>query len=274
MVPVASPDANDCLPCGCPAQYSGHLSVAGFQVRFSRYLPSCTAGLHCHDEARIILPLCGAFTSDYGRRTIAIAADGALYRPRGQDHVDRYPMLTDCLSLLLPNDASFRVLDEPVVGQHTGLARAARALKAEATGGDAASTLVSEGLAVLIATIVLGRAPLSEGRPQWIGTVREQLDAAGDTLPSLTELARGVEKDPAYVAATFQRVYGVTVGGYARRLKLWQARDRLDASPECSLSEIAQDCGFSDQSHFTRQFRYLFGMPPGAYRARQRPHCA
>ncbi|RYY92708.1 MAG: AraC family transcriptional regulator [Chitinophagaceae bacterium] len=40
---------------------------------------------------------------------------------------------------------------------------------------------------------------------------------------------------------------------------------------EASLTSIAYDCGFSDQSHFIRAFRASAGMTPGEYR-RQRSH--
>jgi transcriptional regulator GlxA family with amidase domain len=60
----------------------------------------------------------------------------------------------------------------------------------------------------------------------------------------------------------------MTAGDYVRRLRLWRARDALDCDRDSSLSEIAADCGFADQSHFTRHFRRLFGTTPGAYRLR------
>lgn len=37
-----------------------------------------------------------------------------------------------------------------------------------------------------------------------------------------------------------------------------------------SLCDIAFDCGYSDQSAFTRQFRQSVGMPPGAFRDSKR----
>jgi AraC-like DNA-binding protein len=241
-------------------------------MRYSRYLPCCAAGVHQHDEARIVLLIGGAFSSDYGRRTIPIEVGGALYRPRGEDHADRYEASTDCLTLLLPDDGSLRRVSEPVVVRHAALARATRVLRAETEANDAASELVAEGIAILVSTLVLGRAPLTErGAPRWIGSVRERLDNAYDAPPSLAELARGVDRDPAYVAATFRRSYGVSAGAYVRRLKLWQARDRIDGDPSSNLSEVAQDCGFADQSHFTRHFRRLFGITPGAYRGRRGP---
>lgn len=259
------------LACGCPAEFSGERTAGAFRIRYSRYLSACAAGVHQHREARIVLPLRGEFHSDDGRRIFSIDVGEALYRPKEADHSDRYQTPTDCLTLLLPDAGVPRRLDAPIVVRDMALARSALVMRAEVDANDLASELVAEGLAVLISSIVLQRAPQPErGAPRWIGSVREHLDGAGDVLPSLAELSRIVDRDPAYVAATFRRAYGVSVGVYFRRLKLWQARDQIDADPSRSLSEIAQDCGFSDQSHFTRHFRRLIGVAPGAYRSRRR----
>jgi AraC-like DNA-binding protein len=37
-----------------------------------------------------------------------------------------------------------------------------------------------------------------------------------------------------------------------------------------SLSEIALNCGFADQSHFSREFRRQFGRTPRDYREHYR----
>jgi AraC-like DNA-binding protein len=86
--------------------------------------------------------------------------------------------------------------------------------------------------------------------------------------PSLAELGRMVDRDAAYVATTFKRVYGNSVGNYLRQQRLWQPRRCMDAEPDCTLSEVAQRCGFADQSHFTRHFRRLFTVTPSEYRRR------
>jgi AraC-like DNA-binding protein len=242
--------------------------AGAFQVRFSRYAPQCASGLHRHAEARIVLPVWRSMESRYGRRMIPLQPGQALYRPAGEDHVDAYDAPMDCVSLLLPTRESVRVLREPLVIGDPDLAGAAMALRVEAEIGDAASPLVSEGLATLIASIVLNRAPVAaRGRPHWIGRVRDRLEDADAEAPTLAELAREAGRAPAHVAATFKAVYGVSAGQYLRRLRLWRVRREIE-SGACGLAEAAQRHGFSDQSHLTRQFRDLFGVAPGAYARR------
>jgi AraC-like DNA-binding protein len=51
------------------------------------------------------------------------------------------------------------------------------------------------------------------------------------------------------------------------RLRVGRAQALLTSS-ELGLAEIALACGFSDQSHFTKAFRRITGMPPRLYRVK------
>ena len=53
---------------------------------------------------------------------------------------------------------------------------------------------------------------------------------------------------------------------YLRKLRLRIASRALIYGTE-SLSQVALNCGFGDQSHFTREFHRHFGRTPGEYRA-------
>ena len=63
----------------------------------------------------------------------------------------------------------------------------------------------------------------------------------------------------------FQAVFHLTPQKYLRKLRMRTASRAL-VSTNQSLAEVAADCGFSDQSHFTREFRRHFGRTPRAYR--------
>ncbi|HEY1707013.1 MAG TPA: AraC family transcriptional regulator [Rhizomicrobium sp.] len=255
----------DVLPCGCPKAGSGSRRAGTFGVQYSRYLPRCTAGRHMHPEARIILPVRGFLETGCGRRTVRVDSGTAFYRPAGDDHLDRYPAPMDCVTLVLGD--GLPATSEPFALSDSHLQRAGALLLREMQAMDSASALVSEGLAYLCASIVLHRKPIAErGMPKWIGEVRDRIAASAVSPPTLAELARAVDRDPAYVAATFKRVYGSSIGLYLRHLRLCEARDLLETGE--TLADIAQRCGFSDQSHFTRHFRRHFRVAPAAYRRR------
>ena len=200
---------------------------------------------------------------------MTVGESAALFRPVGEEHQDRYHAPTTSLSLLLPADGPATALRDPFVMRDASFSGLVEAFRREMNVGDTASPLVMEGLAYLAASRVLHQRPLrAKDAPHWVGVVRERIEMEYVSPPTLAELGQTVDRDAAYVAATFKRVYGKSVGEYVRCLRLWEGRRCLDAEPECSLSEVAQRCGFVDQSHFTRQFRRLFAATPAAYRAR------
>jgi transcriptional regulator GlxA family with amidase domain len=50
-----------------------------------------------------------------------------------------------------------------------------------------------------------------------------------------------------------------------QRLRLEHAVHLITSTP-MSMGNIAAECGFYDQASFTRQFRAILGLTPGAYR--------
>jgi AraC-like DNA-binding protein len=63
----------------------------------------------------------------------------------------------------------------------------------------------------------------------------------------------------------FLASFHLTPQKYLRKLRLRIASRALIYTNE-ALSEVALNCGFADQSHFTREFRRQFGRTPREYR--------
>jgi AraC-like DNA-binding protein len=68
----------------------------------------------------------------------------------------------------------------------------------------------------------------------------------------------------------FNATFHLTPQRFLRKLRLRIASRALIYS-EASLSEVALTAGFSDQSHFSREFRRQFGRTPREYREHYRP---
>ena len=60
-------------------------------------------------------------------------------------------------------------------------------------------------------------------------------------------------------------MFGLSAGQYLTRLRIDRACGRLRHS-DAPISQIALDCGYADQTAFTRQFRKVVGLSPCAYR--------
>lgn len=84
---------------------------------------------------------------------------------------------------------------------------------------------------------------------------------------SNAEMARAAGMSPRAFERSFQREYGLPPQQYLKRLRI-QTACRLLVDTRESIAAIALRCGFSDQSHLTREFRRVTGLTPGSYRER------
>jgi len=67
----------------------------------------------------------------------------------------------------------------------------------------------------------------------------------------------------------FRKLLRSTPRDYLLALRVEAAR-RLLVTTDISLAAIATDCGFTDQSHFTKRFQKVTGITPHHYRERFR----
>jgi AraC-like DNA-binding protein len=87
---------------------------------------------------------------------------------------------------------------------------------------------------------------------------------------SVADLARRAELSASQLQREFRRLFGMSVGDYVLRLRLLMAQRRLRETAD-AIGRIAADCGFYDQSHFTRAFKAHTGLAPQQYRRRGGP---
>ena len=62
-----------------------------------------------------------------------------------------------------------------------------------------------------------------------------------------------------------RRIFQLTAGQLIQKVRMEAAMRRLRESDE-PIASIAQECGYSDQSAFTRKFRQTAGLSPSEYR--------
>lgn len=114
---------------------------------------------------------------------------------------------------------------------------------------------------------ILSAAALHGGRPSpevlWLWS---QLEQSGGTIP-VAELAEEVGWSRRHLTARFHREIGLPPKGYARVVRMRRAARLLSRVPALSLGEVALECGYYDQAHFSREFRALAGCTPGRFAA-------
>ncbi len=100
--------------------------------------------------------------------------------------------------------------------------------------------------------------------PHWIKSVRDILNDRWNENVSLTELSEIVNIHPTTISKYFRKYFKCTLGEYVRKLKVRHSIEFLNSS-NYSLTETAYLCGFSDQSHFTKVFKFYTGFLPKNY---------
>jgi AraC-like DNA-binding protein len=92
----------------------------------------------------------------------------------------------------------------------------------------------------------------------------EQLDRHGGCIP-IQQLAKTLGWSDRYFGTRFREQIGITPKAAARRIRFNRVQQLLTTS-NLMLSEISEICGYSDQSHFTREFHAFAGCSPKMYR--------
>ena len=101
--------------------------------------------------------------------------------------------------------------------------------------------------------------------PIGIRRVLDYLHAHATEPISLTALSASLDWTPAHLSRAFRKQVGMPP--YAYLLQLRVAIGRRALADGASIAAAALAAGFSDQSHFTREFRRRTGTTPGAYQA-------
>lgn len=100
--------------------------------------------------------------------------------------------------------------------------------------------------------------------PEWIKELKMLLHDNWDKEMSLAYLAQILQVHPVTISKYFRRYFSCTLGVYRRKLKIEKSIDLIKNTSK-SLSEIAHECGFADQSHFIRNFKAYTGFLPKVF---------
>lgn len=83
----------------------------------------------------------------------------------------------------------------------------------------------------------------------------------------VADLAEAAGLTAAQLERSLRKAVGMSPKQLIIRIRIDEAVRRLDDT-DLPIAVVAGECGFYDQSSFTRQFQRVVGMTPGAYRAR------
>jgi AraC family transcriptional regulator len=146
----------------------------------------------------------------------------------------------------------------------------AMALRAGIQTGDALDHMYVEALSTALAVHLLrkysaagpvpkrtyGRLP-REKLVRAVEYIQDQLE----TDLTVSGIAQAVYMSPYHFARLFKESTGQSPHQYVVEARVKKARDLLTTG-KLTISEVAYHLGFADQSHLTRHFKRVFGLPP------------
>ena len=152
------------------------------------------------------------------------------------------------------------------------------ALRAGVQSGAALDRMYGEGLSTALAAHLLreyGAAVLGPKR-QYGGLTRAKLVRAVEYIQdqlnadlTVSGIAQAVGMSPYYFSRLFKESTGQPPHQYVVEARVRKAKELLTTG-KFTISEVAHHVGFADQSHLTRHFKRVFGLPPKTLLSRRR----
>lgn len=99
--------------------------------------------------------------------------------------------------------------------------------------------------------------------------ITEYIDSHSNEMLKVEDLADMCHMSYSHFAKCFKELYGRSCKDYIELIKIEKGEELL-LFTDSSLSEISQETGFSDCSHFIKTFRKWKNITPGQFRLQQR----
>jgi AraC family transcriptional regulator len=245
---------------------SEHFTVSAVTHSSARRVPS-----HAHAHAFFSMLISGQYRESFGDQHWDARPLSMVLRPAQAEHrdeigphgavflcVDIAPFYWNALA-----DAGARLQrrafqDRPMSWVALRLLRELCEKRAGWHG--VAESLINE----LVIEYVTESRHVHRQQPRWLPRALERLHA-DPASQSLGTIAADLDLHPVHVSRMFKQHMGVTVSQYQRQMRLQRAARALLESEE-SLADLAEDHGFADQSHMTREFSRVTNWSPAKLR--------
>ena len=161
-------------------------------------------------------------------------------------------------------------INDPVIQQ------LALALKTEIQTGCMSGRLYGESLGTALAARLVQNYAVSKHSLEFKakGLPQSQLERVIDYMKanltrdlSILDLATLTSMSESHFSRSFKQSVGIAPYQYLMQRRVERAKQLLKQQA-ISISNIALDCGFSNQTHLTKVFRQMTGMTPKAYQKR------
>lgn len=243
-------------PASSERWLDGHFQKDVFNERDSAIFP---AGTVHREYARVHHEYARECVSE--KQFMFVAFEPALLKQAGQEIVN-----PDCIELI----PHFATVQDPLI---QGILLN---LKEELVSGGIGGRLYVDQLKTTLALHLLRKyctctpriATYSDGLPKYkLQQALGYINAHLEQDIQLADLAELLGMSRYYFVRLFKQSMGVTPYQYVLQQRVERAKVLL-RHRERAISDIALECGFANQSHFTKHFRQFTGRTPKAYQKR------
>jgi AraC family transcriptional regulator len=229
--------------------------------------------LHSHEDAHFVFIVSGAYDT-IARQQGHHAEPRLIFNPAGTTHRDHFRSETGrFFTITVARDEHTRL--EGVSGRFTSptgfgsgdVALVAARIVHEFRQADAHADIVLEGLAIeLLGHVAREFEVARRGHPPaWLKRAIEMIRERCHERISIRQVAAEVGVHPYHLARTARTFFGKNPAELLGAFRIERAVALL-ADDTRTLVEVALDCGYADQSQFTRSFRRAMGTTPAAFR--------
>ncbi len=262
-------------PCACTEPAGEVISrrrLSNLELRESVYPRGLALARHSHSQSYLSFIIDGHYTETY-QNSSAFCGNGTLrFLPAGEVHSNAYEDGARCLLVQLQPIALDHLRDYAQVLERPGQIASPKAewlgrrLYTEFRQRDSAAAMAIEGIILeILAEGMRSAESSSRNAPKWLHRAKDMIHSHFLDVPSLTDIARAAGVHPVHLSREFRRYFDCTVGDYVRKLRIDHASHLL-VNSHTPLAEIANVCGFADQSHFSSTFKKTVGMTPARFR--------
>lgn len=126
---------------------------------------------------------------------------------------------------------------------------------------ECSDAVMSTGMKLLLIDIARERSKANEN--PLVAKIKQTV--SDDPSRNNLEIAKALGYHPYYLNEIFSRDEGISLHQYIIKMRIAKAKGLITSSEE-SLSEIAEECGFSSLSHLSRTLRRESGITPSKMR--------
>jgi AraC family transcriptional regulator len=247
--------------------------VAGFRLFEVEYRAGLELQPHFHPQGHLIYVLTGSYSETCATGPVELGPKSLRYLPPGHKHGNHFSRGARCVVIEIAPAVLARVNQSTNTLERAGeIEGPVSSWLAERLCDEFQRPMESGGLALegmLLELTAEAARRVGQGVakivPEWLKNARRHLESNCLRSVSLAEIARVSGMHRVHVSREFRKHFGTTIGEFLRNLRVEHAR-RLLKSTTQTLTDIALDCGFADQSHFSATFRRLTGLTPAVFR--------